>query len=599
VPLINPEIQKKTKMLRDYFPCVNFNPFNKSDINNNQYIESLDFLDDYIETINNDLHLDILKMTGEPIFASLFPSSGFQKITNKIRKLNKTLINELIKMKKAGKRKDIYKLFFRNEDENFATKLNMFLDKKDKIVPGVTIKEAFFKRNKNTKNLSCSFIRVIKDNKLKDEFIWDFSCYNILHDVNSIDDAFFRYARKNCTLYLFGADFIKFKENPINWPIINAEKRQTLPEYLSKDKEKCKGLSIQFQSIDVLDFVWKDDKSEKWTELESKEHLLELFKLDKKINVKLKDIYICFCIPLLQVKDFTIMSNKDRFIAFTEFGWDMIKNTLLRVTNSTKGQILPTAYTEGINYILEGIPKGTNEYCPTIFETFIQQAAGQAKNTKKWEIRQAVGEYGPLNRNDCQNIDDYLKEIYKVITFVPIEDQEKFLRIINDSNSSYYDKIKEINRLVRSFESIKNIFQNRYETIRSLYYKAFPLKIDGERTNKDGKVISPEIEDKYYITSEQQLINEERKKIIFRGIKILFAGDIEWIRQIHDEPANVLWSLIMPYKPNSTGRLEGAGPDTPLYRLYLNISIKKRDHTYFQLKIRDISDELERNGLWG
>jgi hypothetical protein len=594
VPVISYDPIKKMEMWWNYFPRVSLTPFEGYDKNRNKCNlgKMPDIFDGCISSIGNEYYLDIPKMAFMEISAPLFPSSWFVE-SNKKGGLKKTIEIELGKMKAAGKRTDIIKLFIGEEDEKFAAELNKFLDVKDRIVPGVTITEDFLKNE-----FSCSYSTETKNNnKIENKFIWNFSCFVFLHEVDSVDDAFCYYAHKNCTLYLFGADFIKFKEHPADWSIINAE-NQTLPVYLSKDKEKCKGLANEFEGINAGDFVWKNTGSDMWTETESKEHLLGLFRLEETINVNLKNIYNSFCLPLLQENDYTKISNKDPFIAFKEYGWKIIENTLLRKTYLTGGQIqnYTIAWVEIINNILEGTPRGTSKYCPTKFETFIKQAAGQANYCKEWTIKHAAGEYGPFEPEECQLINDYFREIYGIITSVPREDQEKFFRIINDGG--IIEKLKEIIRLVTLFESIKTVFKNRYGTIIGLYNKAFPYRIDRERENKDGEVFSCPLEDEKQLTPEQRLINEERKKIIIRWVNIRFAGDIEWIGQLRDEPASSLWSLIRPYKPNSTGRLTGAGPDTNLYRLYKEISIIKKNHTDFQHIMRDIADVLELKGYW-
>jgi len=602
VPVISDDPIKKMKMWRNYFPRVLLNPFEEYAKNKGKcYLGKIpDIFDKCIDVIENEYYLDIPKMATMEIFAPLFPSSWF------VKKNKRGGLKETIKMEVHAKRTDIIKLFISKEDEKYAAELNKFLDVKDRIVPEVTITENFLK---NT--FSCSYSIVTNnDNKIEDKFIWDFSSFNFSHDVDSIDNAFRYYAHKNSTLYLFGADFIKFKERPADWSIINTENKQTLPVYLSKDKDKCKGLDKKFEKRNAGDFVWKNDDNEKPEndkkekfEIESKEHLLNLFQLDTTIKIDLKNIYNSFCIPLFKEKDCTIISNNDRFLAFVEYGWNIIENTLLRRTDIAGGQIqkYPTDWTEIVRYILESTPKDTNKYCPTEFEKFIQQAAGQVYFIKEWNIKHAAGEYGSFDNDECQTINGYFKEIGNIITEVPIDDQEKFYRI--EKEGGVKAKLKEINRLVKAFENIRTVFENRYNTILNLNYKAFHDEIDKELKNKDGKVVLCSIEDKKQLTPEQQFFNEafneERKKLIIDCVKEKFAGDIKWIRQLCDEPASVLWDLIKPYKPRSTKKLtKEAGPNSNLYRLYMDISKIKKNHTKFREIMRDIADTLELKGYW-
>ena len=593
-----PNPDKFVNMLIEYFgPYVNFNVPKISDENSNVYClkEIQDVLDNYIETIDGELYLDIPRMAGRDLFASLFPESDL------VRKHTA----DLDKIKKSGKRQNIIEYFIKKDDEKFAAELNTIISSsKFDIVPGETLAENFL-----SKELFCSYSVETDDNGiLKEEFIWEFPDFGFFHSVKSVYKAFRSHTHKTCTLYLFGADYYKFRECPKNWTVFDHEgKSRTLPEYLSKDKKEYRGLDEKFTKTNAGDFVWKEKDSE-WNETDSIKHLLELFGLAIDIKVSLKEIYHSFCIPLLKKRDCLKLSNKIRFIAFVEFGLDIIKNTLLRRPDLSGWQIriYRAAWFEIINNILEGtytyILKGTkikeSIYRPTPFEVFIKQAAGQSVYAKEREGKiRAAEQQGTLDDNDRANIKDYFIEL---LDLVSEEDREELYIIDRDGNA--YDMIKVIYDFIMSDNHIKAVFQNRYAAIEALYKKAFPVRIDNNWITDDGEELQQEPEDTKHQKPDEKSIGEELKNLVIECFVAEFdqTYEEEWRQFIRKEDPNTLFDDLDAYPRRTQGRLQTA-TDSNLFKNYCrimhininNAKTKTRKHTAFAERMRNITDALE------
>ena len=579
---------KAGDMFSDYFPGIIFSRYIQTNKNDFYMGPLMNALSKYVRHKDNEYYLDILQISNDKMFKPLFPKpETVQKYSQEIKNIDEIF--------------DVFKFFITKEDKLFAEKLNAYTEKESQIISGRTLTELFHKEIKN----KCSFFysaEAGEAEEIDDEFTWDFSAVYFSHSVKSIYDAFFYYARKNCTLYLLGADFIRFFKCPGDWPVIPGEDEQSLPAYFSRDGEISNGLAEKYRSLTAADFIRKQGL--KWSEDYSKQYLLELFGLDKKLNVSLKNIYHSFCIPLLKGQNYPELLTGNPFI---QCGNDIISHTLKRNIHLAQGQISKhvQAWLEIINSILESTPIGTDRYSPAMFETLIQQIAGQAGFLENEVRKQAAKEGSLLDHNDRQNIYNYLREIVTK-NLIPQGEDESFFKIYSDGTA--YDKIKEIYRLM-SFENARRVFQNRYRNIEALYIKAFPLSIDKYREDNDGEIISVvRIEDRSRPKPEDFLNTDELKEIVVEFFNEEFE-EREWLNFIKEESAGVLFDDLGSYQPRSAGKLSKA-TESNFFRNYcsvLNIPIKdarERNsvHTLFAFKMRNISDKLmimlKDKGYW-
>jgi hypothetical protein len=618
------EFEKKHEMMRQYFPCVKFSDFLDPDKSSDDIYLDLDYeiLEKYIdrdkEKIYKKYYLDIPKMAGNEIFAPLFPSSAYEKTINKkcksitTNKLKKRLRDELERIHNSGERPDIIKFFISKESEEFVKKLNPLLD------TGFKIDEKYLGENFSNEHLInkiwCDYVSKETKSKTKHKgivykFVWDLSDINdsglnFFHN-GTIYRFFSCYAHKKCTLYLLGADFIEFLE----------------------DLAKCLQISKTCQDkINFSDFIWKKDKN--WAEAESKKHLLEKLELNVNLKVDLKNIYHSFCVPLLDNKNYSKQSNKDKLI---ECGYDIIKSTFLKLndidkTDATKEKInyfnisadelikrFTKDWEEIINYILEGTPevedstediKGTkNIYCPTPFGRLVKQIAknGESYFIKIWRAKKAqknnmyINKYtgeeiptdkGVLDPNDRQNISSYYRE---AISLVPKEKREELYKI-----KKSHERLKKICELMSLYDNIKTKFKRRLGTISTLSEKAFNLQ--------GGQIPIDEEDEKF---KERLNIIKENIKFIERLYKSEFRGEEEWVQYIKEnylkkDYIRDLLRHMQAYPPRSGNRLENATKSI-IFKEYLKVlcipyNYRKSVgdiHTYFASRMRNISDGLE------
>ena len=564
--------EKRLKMLQEYFPQVIF-----TRSNGNQIEEIDNNLDEFMD---DKYFLNIPGMAERDIFQPLFPG----------RELVRQFTGALNNLRQSGKRPNVVVFFIADDDKKFVTELNGHLEGKDKIIPGETLVDLF--SAKVLDKCFCQYSLVTKDSgDMVDEFVWDFSDFGFSHSVNSVYNAFYYFSHKNCTLYLFGADFGKFLENPTDWPRIPGEKEQSLPGYLSKFGDISKGLDQRFSNVSAGDFIRKQGAS--WNEEYSRRYLLELFNLDENSNISLKNIYHSFCTPLLGRKDYSQVPDKKRITAI-EYGNDIIDNTLKRNIHLVKGQISehPTEWNEIINEQLESTPKGTGEYSPVELETFIRQVAGQVNFIRIYVKKEEAREKGTLDHNDRQNINNYMREIQK---YVPEEEEESFHKIWEDGNA--YKKIKKLYKLM-SYENIRSEFGTRYNSIEALYWKAFPFPIEEYRENDEGEPLpNVTIEDRTRPDDTDTAV--DLKKLVVNCFEEEFEEDEEeWLRFVREEPAGMLFDDLKAYPPSSRGKLPMA-TNSNLYRNYCmvmninNTQARSDLHTPFAHKMRSITNKLE------
>jgi len=610
------DIEKTHDMLRNYFPYVQFSPLKNYERNSN--IICLDAIPNdfymllckYIEEIDNKYYLDIPEMIHNKNFKPLFPK--FVPTEH---------INKLENMKESKMRPDIIRFFLDKDAGKFTDRLNSFLDNEVKMTPG-------FLTNEFLKRVSLSYSFKTEDvGKMNLEFTGDYSNIGYMHDKESVYAVFKCYSHKNCTLYLFGADFLKFMKYPQKWPIINAKTGETLPIYLCKpkyeDKHEWFGLSGQFQDIEVNDFIW-----EGWDETNNKKHLLEKFNLDVNLNISMKEIHYSFCIPLFRKNDYLMMSNDERFI---EVGYAVIKNTLLRNIKRTKAEQIrkyQLAWYETINYILEGTPDDTCVYNPSMYERFIKQVAGYKKRMRVEESKaiERGGEYldkhnnlktasGSLDNDDRTLINGYFNDIYN---YVFEEDRKDLDEINRDKNA--FKKIKMINKLLscEDYAYIREALgKTKNDTIKELYDKAYPASIEEmKRISRNEELTEYEDETEQQFNGnderigyddetrqkfEDAIIIQEVKKIIIECLLNKFTDDeeINWIQSLQSK-SNILFTFT-EYLPDNNGNF-GSGIKSLIFKDYcdfFNVKNEERNliHTRFQRKVRkaaiNIKDKLQ------
>ena len=603
---------KAEEMLHKCFPFVEFYPFGQFENESYSINDDRNAIENYILIKNGEYFLDIPKMAEKDFLKPLFPAR------NVVKEYEDELFEEINidKISKEEKHPDISKFFIMKDDEKFAETLNSYLEhEENKLIPGETLTELFYGEMK--KSGFCQYSRVAKNNgEFEDKLIWDFSKFCFSHSPHTIYDAFYYFSKKNCTLYLFGVEFINFRDYPGNWPVIPGEIKQTLPCYFCESGDITKGLAKYFNAVNVDDFVWREGA--KWTEEENKQYLLKLFKLDESFNVSLKNIYHCFCMPLLKRNDYSQMQNNNRVIMI---GDDIINNTLKRNLHLAKKLISKHSYAEDyyawiyiINEILEGdikendgdASRGMKKHCPITFEAFICRIANKAlrTNIKKTTIQLTGVENSHLDHADRKDINNYFKEIIKLaetIELISEEDKASLCEIQKNGNA--YDKINIIYKLM-TYNQIRIVFQRRYRTIENLFLKTSVVSMDETFKTENNEFPRGEtLEDKKWASPEQKLINEEWKKIVIRCFREEFPGsEKKWIQFIQDESAIRLQIDLRQYPPNSFTKQE-KGTDSNLFKNYLKYTAedtgnKGKLHTMFKKHMRNIADELEKKGNW-
>jgi hypothetical protein len=582
------DFSRTTRILNSYFPGCHFFYYDKK----HHIGEPSEILYKCIREENGNIYIDIPQMTGINIFSPLFPEA---KIVQQYAKELETEFNQkkdtdewfnvlefyIEKIGDAGKFAD-----------NLRTKLRKDVnhDSIEKI-----LQKLFF-----SEDYSCQY----SPENNEDKFIWNFE--NLCSHKgakSSIYKAFYYYARRKCNLYLYGAQFAEFKEHRANKFTIPNGNGQPLHEYL-KEYNRASN-----KKINIGDFVWKDGK---WDEEKNKQHLLECFNLDENINISLEDIYYSFCYSLVKEKD------------YSDIGYDIIKYTLERdipekeelkgppfwfdkiwdmpYSQYEKDEIIngiPYVWKILINEILESKPDNIGEHCPTDFETFIWQVVWQTRLVEIKAIKTAATEYGVLDSNDYDNINNYWGKVLENEETLSDKEREKINEIVKNGNA--YKKIKQIYKLM-SFPAIRNLFkQTQYSRIEALYKKAFPAT-EGQGKNEDGDTENDAgypLEDKKQLTLEQVFTGEELKKIVIASFEVEFKEDSEseWIQFIKKEETNILFDDLKAYPPRRTERLRKA-TDSNLFKKYCKImsitdELFQQTHNVFAEKMRNVTDSLE------
>jgi len=251
---------------------------------------------------------------------------------------------------KSGERPNIIKYFLikEREEEHFLDELNKEVDDSFKIDSPGTILNKFISDIQFCWYPNKKLVR----GKYRDQY-WKFSDFNYQHSETTVFQAFRYFAQKWCTLYLIGAEFIKFKNEQIKWPsVINIEGKITLPEYLSEDKDITKGLHNAFENINTGDFIplsafTKLDEKKKWDETAGAKYFLQKFKINTCGVVYHEDICFSFCIPILNNKVYSDCNKA---------GIDIIENILFRNLDDIEEVIskYQNLWKNRVNYFLEG-----------------------------------------------------------------------------------------------------------------------------------------------------------------------------------------------------------------------------------------------------
>ena len=609
-------VDKKIKMLKEYFPNVSFATLE------NQIIENIDKrLVGYFN--QKEYSLDISGIANDAFFKPLFPNPVIiREHIDKFKKYENTFFKE------NKKRPNVVGFFIKPDSEKFAEELNKNLEKAFKIDPEITLVKKF--TNMLGQNIFCQYIPVTNNKgELKYKFKWAFYNY-FFHDPSTVYKAFCYFAHMNCTLYLFGADFSKFKEHQTERPFI-PEKNCSFPDYLRNFFEK---FTKEFDKINVDSFVWKDEAI--WNEEKSIRYLLALFGLDGCFNASLKDIYYSFCIPILDKNNNLKLLYEDYFI---KTGKNIILNTLQRKTDSSKmlKKILNKlkskykkldldikdiyqAWNKIIYETLESLrdentPKGQINYNPLEFELFINKIANRFsyKCIANQTIKEIAKEYGSIltvdDRGDIKNYCKIIRENF------PNEYREKF-----SEEDNAYDKINTLYRLI-TFNEIKEKFsEKQLGIIEAIYNKAKLVPLETykkiKKTEEDDEKYFENLyrEKKEYYEEEllpDNVIEDKKNQDVAEGqnaekirgliisfIEEEFENEKNWIQYIKKEKTDILFNYLSEYTPHSKGHLKRANK-SKLYSKYCEIynitDIQKinRKHKQFVKKVRNIMDMLK------
>jgi hypothetical protein len=642
------EWEEIAEMMNTYFPYVDFKIFFDSDYSNDGVYLDLDYeiLRHYIEKINNKFYLDIPKMAGNRLFEPFFPKKDIVK-THK---------NELNRMKDSEERPDITYFFIKKDAEKFANKLNSNLDNESKIDKEYLAGEF---SEKYLQNEWCSYVLKEKKRKTKykntlHKFAWNFpdinkSGFHFLHR-GTIYHFFSYYAHKKCTLYLFGADFIKFMESPERW--------LNIPDTVRN-------------RINFSDFLWKID--DKWDEAENKKHLLEKLELNADLEIDFKNIYFSFYIPLLSNENYCLRQyNKYDFV---RYGYGIIENTVLRTLDTDNDEAVKKkvnyldasadelikrykdVWEEIINYILEG-PYLKEKYMdgmtkrekrikedihiPTPFEKFIEQVAIEknARNIRRFRAKQAAeknnyidnntGEEtgarkGVLTHTERVKINDYYKKISNLVSKNDLDEAKSKLQLYLNGLKYKFSppkrKLFMIYYLIKKEKdkdmaaAIQDIKQNTNgsEVLREFRHRIYTIYELYDMVLNPNQ--QPETEDDRKLKEEEDRKLKEKLGIIIENIesvKKLFKDQFpvakEWYQYVNcnylkEELVKYLLLRMNAYPPHSIGVSEGKdGTNSILFKEYcekegIDTQDKKRlatYHDYFANQMRNFADELEK-----
>jgi len=373
--------REKFSLARSYFPMI----INQSDIlekNKEEYIdfkESIfDKIDKYkIKGKNDEYYLNIPEMAKDKkgLYRHILPPP---EIVDKY-------IDELNNKVEKGERPNIIEFFIKvlKKDEYFLSELNIKLDDMEaddslKLASSEIILDEFL-----SDIIFYWYPETKPGLKIKKDIYWTFFKFNYQHSGTTVYDVFNHFAQKWCTLYLIGADFVIFKNNPSKWPVITSL-NLTLPECLSKNKDITQGLDSAFEYINTGDFIPLSTDTEsmdkEWDPFIGAKYFLHKINLNITDTIYHTDICYSFCIPVLNNN---ISSN------CKDIGKDIIETILFRDLENVEGLISrdPNLWKNEIDNILEGISRkpasltdeASREYylpSPFEFDIVIQKAWG-------------------------------------------------------------------------------------------------------------------------------------------------------------------------------------------------------------------------------
>jgi hypothetical protein len=604
--------KQEFRLLRKHFPRISFGLYNEKNILEITH----EVLNKYIQFSSTGRpYLDIPKMAKDKL--PILPDNTFTKKHSTI----------LIRALKSGRHIDIVNFYLKKYDEKFAYELNKRMKKikcKSKIISGNTLTKAFLTHIDKEEITLCEYSwKTNKYGEFEEKFIWNFPQYGLsMHEIKSIYDAFYNYAQKYCTLYLFGAECDKFKISKKKYII--PKKNQTLLEFFSKDKKKYIGLEDKFSEINVGDFVWKKppvkEKIFPWNEIENKEYLLGRFGLDKTLAVSLKEIYHSFCLPGMNRKGYSRNIN-DRYY---EIGNDLIEYTLQRKPWLCKKiDKYRTVWGEIINKYLESSPDG--DFCPVRLEKYIEQVAGQVDFLEKEEAK-ALAPGGEFFDKDTREwlpggrvLDDPkrrdIKNFFnKYRAYIPKDIEEEM-------HEKYFHK--ELYVLLEKLYSWSSLPENRaffqdnakkqqdYETIEALYHEIKTGKIQVKDGDKDGESKTKDVEDTKTPDPKDGIIYKEEKseeeEFVRKYEPILknflvdcfrreFHGETKWIKKIQEMNIDDLYKGLKEYPPINDGSHH---KNSFLYGEYQKFaSGTVLNHTEFVKKIREIINDMINKNFW-
>ena len=500
--------EQQARMINDYFPYSIFStgkPASKF---------PFDIFSKYEIT---GYFLDILLMERQKEtngFKYLFPSKAGE-IPGELMELGA----ELEEKKKICERLNVIDFFLKKRDKEFIANLNIAL------LGGVKENEGtllyFFKQKLGEENFwEYSYEQKEGKGNLKGNVSWKLPGFNFSHKYASVYYAFVYYARKNCTLYLIGSDFAKFKECREDWPKL--QDRTSLPAYFSSSKDNYNELEPKFAEKNAGDFLWGRSKDQK----KYTKTLLEKFGLNNEVglvNAGLKAFFFSFCTPIIKNTD--SVKNEERYSTHIKYGKEIIDNTFNRNPKKVKWIGLKLfinkylkkegfekgdeekearlrfaiAWERLINYCLEG--KIDNKYYhPATFETIARRISGAYKGVFNEAANLKAQEDGDLAHNDRVKIYQYWKNLREFAKEFSEDDWEKLAallvadghreRLVKPFSVAQIDSISDIT----DYEKIKVLygFNRRFSnkksaTIKALYSKAFLGKTPKPRKiPKDG-----------------------------------------------------------------------------------------------------------------